>query len=130
MTNYFFDLLVINNDVKVAFNGMYRVNLKGKFNVPFGNRQAKIFDAENLRDISDGLRESQIVFQDYSVTLMEAEAGDFVYLDPPYHPKSRTACFTKYTKNPFGEDAQAQLAEHFRVLTDRQVKVALSNSDT
>lgn len=115
---------------KVAFNGMYRVNLDGKFNVPFGNRRAKIYDPANLRAVGNALRRAQIIAQSYEATLADARHTDFIYLDPPYHPVSATASFTKYTSPPFGETAQVQLATEFRRLTALGCKVALSNSDT
>jgi len=115
---------------KTCFNGVYRVNSKGQFNVPFGNRKAKIYDEENLRQISLLLKTVQLVAQSYERTLEQAQPTDFIYLDPPYHPLSKTANFAKYTSKPFGEGDQIKLAKEFKRLTELGCKVMLSNSDT
>ena len=115
---------------KTCYNGIYRVNLRGQFNVPYGDRKAKIYDARNLRQISLLLKNVELVAQSYEKTLVRAQPGDFVYLDPPYHPLSKTANFTKYTKEQFGEDDQLKLASQFERLTGLGCKVMLSNSDT
>jgi len=115
---------------KTCFNGVYRVNLKGRFNVPYGKREAKVYDEENLRRISLLLQNAILVAQSYEKTLEQARAGDFVYLDPPYHPLSKTSNFTKYTSKPFGEEDHARLAKEFDRLTELGCRVMLSNSDT
>lgn len=115
---------------KTCYNGIYRVNLKGRFNVPYGNRKAKIYDATNLRQISVLLKNVELLPQSYEKTLDRAEPRDFVYLDPPYHPLSKTASFTKYTKQPFAEDDQLNLAKEFERLTNLGCKVMLNNSYT
>jgi DNA adenine methylase len=115
---------------KTCYNGVYRVNLKGTFNVPFGNRRAKIYDEENLRQVSHALKNVQLLAQSYETTLHQAKPRDFVYLDPPYHGSSRTANFAKYTSMPFGEQDQIKLAKEFERLTGLGCKVMLSNSDT
>ena len=115
---------------KTCYNGIYRVNLRGQFNVPYGDRKAKIYDGTNMRQISLLLKTVELVAESYENTLQRAETGDFVYLDPPYHPLSKTANFTKYTEEPFGEDDQLKLAKEFERLTELGCKVMLSNSDT
>jgi len=115
---------------KTCYNGVYRVNLNGKFNVPYGNRNAKIYDADNLRRISSILKGVDIVAEGYDKTLEKCSTGDFVYLDPPYNPLSKTANFTKYTKQPFDNDDQLNLSSYFARLTILGCKVMLSNSDT
>jgi DNA adenine methylase len=115
---------------KTCYNGVYRVNLQGKFNVPFGNRKAKIYDEENLCKISGILKDAQLVAQSYETTLRQAQPGDFIYLDPPYYRSSKTANFAKYTSKPFSEEDQTNLAKEFKRLTQLGCTVMLSNSDT
>lgn len=115
---------------KTGFNGLYRVNRSGKFNVPFG-RYAKplICDESNLRACSVALAHTEISVCDFEKTAGRARAGDFVYFDPPYVPVSRTATFTAYAPGGFGAEAQERLSRVFRRLADRKVHVLLSNSD-
>ncbi|HLY30490.1 MAG TPA: Dam family site-specific DNA-(adenine-N6)-methyltransferase, partial [Ktedonobacterales bacterium] len=100
---------------KTCYNGLYRVNRKGQFNVPFGSyRNPTICDAPALRAASRALQGVTLRLADYETALKSAEAGDFIYFDPPYHPVSKTASFTSYTDTPFGEDEQARLANAMR----------------
>ncbi|MGB9661713.1 MAG: DNA adenine methylase [Moorellaceae bacterium] len=116
---------------KTAYNGLWRVNRQGKYNVPYGRyKNPKIVDAENLRAASRVLQRAEILLDDFSRVLSYAQAGDFVYLDPPYHPVSDTACFTSYTSEAFTEEDQKRLAEVFRLLDRKNCLVMLSNSDT
>lgn len=115
---------------KTGFNGLYRVNRAGKFNVPFG-RYAKpaICDEDNLRACSAALANVELVAGDFETAASRAAAGDFVYFDPPYVPLSRTAAFTAYAPGGFDLGAQARLAAFFGKLADRGVALLLSNSD-
>jgi DNA adenine methylase len=115
---------------KTGFNGLYRVNRSGKFNVPFG-RYAKplICDEKNLRACSAALAKVELVVSDFEQAALRAKKGDFVYFDPPYVPLSRTATFTAYAPGGFGADEQARLANLFDRLARRGVEVLLSNSD-
>ncbi len=118
---------------KTCFNGLYRENSKGQFNVPFGRyKNPKICDEENLRAVSEFLNNSDITILhcDYRKTCELAHRGDFVYLDPPYHPLSKTASFTKYNKYDFTEKDQIELAEVFKELDRKGCYVMLSNSNT
>ncbi|EDP75067.1 DNA adenine methylase [Hydrogenivirga sp. 128-5-R1-1] len=118
---------------KTCYNGLYRENSKGMFNVPFGRyKNPKILDRDNLRAVSEFLNSSNVLIlcQDYRETCKLAGEGDFVYLDPPYHPLSRTASFTKYSRNDFSEEDQERLAEVFRELDRKGCYVMLSNSNT
>lgn len=118
---------------KTCYNGLYRVNRKGIFNVPIGRyKNPLICDGSNLENVSNALRYSKAVIQvsDYKEALLNAEKGDFIYLDPPYHPMSSTANFTGYTDCGFGDRDQSELAKIFVELNDRNCKVLLSNSDT
>jgi DNA adenine methylase len=115
---------------KTGFNGLYRVNRAGKFNVPFG-RYAKplICDPENLRACSAALAKVELAVCDFEEAASRARAGDFVYFDPPYVPVSRTSAFTAYAAGGFGPKEQARLAEVFERLALRGARVLLSNSD-
>jgi DNA adenine methylase len=118
---------------KTCFNGLYRVNRSGIFNVPMGKyKNPLICDTRNLENISKALRYSKAVIKvkDYKNALVEAEEDDFIYLDPPYHPTSSTANFTSYTDYGFGDNDQSELSKIFAELNDKKCKVLLSNSDT
>ncbi len=117
---------------KTCYNGLYRVNRRGQFNVPFGRykRPPGLYDADNLRRASALLQPAEIRRADFEDTLAEAGQGDFVYLDPPYDPLSATANFTGYTKGSFGRDEQARLARATHDAAKRGAKVLLNNSDT
>lgn len=116
---------------RTCFNGLYRENSKGEFNVPMGRyKNPLICNAANLRAVSAALRRCQIHRSHFTAVLDRAEAGDLVYFDPPYDPVSKTSNFTSYHRDPFGEDAQRSLADVFRRLHGRGVKLLLSNSDT
>ena len=89
---------------KTGFNGMYRVNSKGEFNIPFGDmKNAKLYDRDNLLACSKTLDNALIQNGDYKKLLNLIKEGDFVYLDPPYVPLSKTSSFTNYTKENFGK---------------------------
>lgn len=115
---------------RCGYNGLYRVNRSGLFNVPFGRyKDPVICDAPKLRAVAKALKDVQLVHGDFEKTLRGAKEGDFVYLDPPYVPLSATSSFTAYAKTPFDETAQARLAEKLRELGGRKVRALLSNSD-
>lgn len=116
---------------RTAFNGMYRVNKSGQFNVPFGRyNNPLICDSDNLRSVSTSLQSVKIQYEDYQKVLDRAKKGDFIYLDPPYYPVSKTASFTSYTADGFVERQQEELRDTFIELHRRGCHVALSNSDT
>jgi DNA adenine methylase len=118
---------------KTCYNGLYRVNSSGAFNVPIGRyKNPTICDKDQLRNASAVLNHSdaQIVACDYRQELKKAREGDFVYLDPPFDPLSRTANFVDYTKSGFDERDQIELARVFNELDRKGCKVLLSNSDT
>lgn len=116
---------------RTCFNGMYRVNSKGEFNVPFGKyTDPLICDAGNLRKVSGVLKNVEIKHQDYKEVLKKAKKGDFVYFDPPYYPVSKTASFTAYTADAFLDKEQIELRDTFVTLHKRGCFVMLSNSDT
>lgn len=123
-------LLFLN---RTCYNGLYRVNSRGMFNVPFGRyANPRILDEENILAASKALREtnSEIRCSDYRSAISDCENGDFVYLDPPYQPKSKTSSFTGYTPGGFSEQDQEELAEEFKKLVDRGCTLLMSNSET
>jgi DNA adenine methylase len=119
---------------KTCFNGLYRVNSRGEFNVPMGRYDdPPILDAANLRAVSAALRRVNLKVAHFRETLGYARKGDFIYLDPPYHPLSATSSFTSYSVNggrsSFEASDQEELAGVFAALARRGCRVMLSNSD-
>lgn len=116
---------------RTGFNGLYRVNKKGQFNVPFGRyKNPVICDEDNLRRVSKELQNVTISHQDYKAVLETAKKGDFIYFDPPYYPINRTSSFTAYTSEGFLEKEQTELRDTFIELHKRGCFVMLSNSGT
>lgn len=125
---------------KCGFNGLYRVNRSGQYNVPYGNPKTVDFIAEkNLRNVSaflnakteEGNASSDISSGDYREILKSAHGyGSLVYFDPPYHPTSSTSNFTSYSSDGFGEQDQIELRDEILRLTDAGVRILHSNSDT
>lgn len=117
--------------LRVDFNGLYRVNSKNQFNVPYGKyKNPKILDKDLLLAISDYLNHNkiQILNGDFEKAVETAKAGDFVYFDPPYVPISKTAAFTSYTHEGFSYEDQVRLRDKVKELSDKGVYVMLSNS--
>lgn len=116
---------------KTCFNGVYRVNSQGGFNVPIGRyTNPAIYDLASLRMASRALQKARLCTAHYGDVVANAKAGDFVYLDPPYHPLTSTANFTSYTSSSFGVDEQRELVDVANGLAERGCAVLLSNSDT
>lgn len=116
---------------RTCFNGMYRVNSKGGFNVPYGKyNNPLICDEDNLKKVSKALQHVEIKHQDYKEVLKKAKKGDFIYFDPPYYPVSKTASFTSYTAESFLDKEQTELRDTVLELNKRGCYVMLSNSDT
>lgn len=121
-------LLFLN---KTCFNGLWRVNSKGKFNVPFGRFvNPTIVDPPRLREAAKALRHATCKVSDYLSTTRDAKQGDFVYFDPPYTPVSSTANFTAYGSAGFGRLEQERLVEELMRLKKNKVAAVLSNADT
>lgn len=116
---------------KTCYNGLWRVNSKGYFNVPVGRyKNPAILDEPRLLAASDALDGVDLCVQDFEAVVHQAGAGDFVYFDPPYVPLSDTANFTSYARRSFGPEQQRELARAFATLADQGARVMLSNSDT
>lgn len=114
---------------KTCYNGLYRVNSKGQFNVPFGRyTNPTIVDADNLRACSQALQGLTIEQADFCQVRALAQPGDFVYFDPPYAPLSATANFTGYTKDGFDREMQYALRDLCRELDSKGVRFMVSNS--
>ena len=116
---------------KTCFNGLYRVNSKGRFNVPFGSYKNPMYcDPENLRAVAKAIESVDLRIASFESVLDTASKGDLVYFDPPYAPLSRTSSFTSYQPGGFGAESQEKLRDVSVELSRRGIKVILSNSDT
>ena len=116
---------------KTCYNGLYRVNSKGQFNVPMGSyKNPKIRDEDTLRAASAAIQGVCIEIRDFRTIVESAQAGDFFYFDPPYDPLSKTASFTSYTARNFRNEDQRDLAKVFAQLSEMGCRCMLSNSDT
>ena len=137
-----FNSLILNKDTaiekaslfiflnKTCFNGLYRVNKKGQFNVPMGAyKNPTICDEKNLRNVSEALQNVNIVCADYSLSKDFIDKDTFVYLDPPYRPISQTASFTSYNADCFDDNEQIRLAKFIDEINLSGAKIMLSNSD-
>lgn len=115
---------------RTGYNGLYRVNSKGEFNVPAGRyKQPRILDADNLRAVSNLLDKVSICYCDFEDVIDFIDQETFVYFDPPYRPISSTAHFTSYSKTTFDDHHQLRLADFYRQLDAKGGKLMLSNSD-
>jgi DNA adenine methylase len=115
---------------RTCFNGLFRVNSKGEFNVPFGKyKNPRICDAENLQAVAQLLQKTHICRGDFESCETIVNNQTFVYFDPPYRPISQTANFTSYSRDGFGDQEQLRLAKFYRKLDTRHAKLMLSNSD-
>ena len=116
---------------RTCFNGLYRVNSRNEFNVPFGKyKNPTICDAQNLRAVSRILKGTIITNKDFSIIQKHIKKGSFIYFDPPYRPLNKTSSFTSYSNNEFNDKEQERLAAVFKKLSKIDgVKIMLSNSD-
>lgn len=115
---------------KTCFNGLYRVNKKGAFNVPMGAYKSPLIcDEENLRSVSEKLKNATVVCGDYKAAAGFIDEHTFVYFDPPYRPISDTAGFTAYTENLFSDIEQTELADFVNTLNEKGARILVSNSD-
>ena len=115
---------------RTCFNGLYRVNRNGKFNVPMGSQKnPTICDENNLRGLSELIQNVNFQYGDYKKSMEYVTGNTFVYFDPPYRPLNVTSGFTSYTKEDFNDENQKELAGYYRELNDRNAKLMLSNSN-
>lgn len=113
-----------------CFNGLFRVNRKGEFNVPFGRyKNPDILNEENLEAVAKLLRNTQIMWGDFTQCRNFVDDHTFVYFDPPYRPLNQTSSFTSYSKMGFTDSDQIRLVELFKDLDKKGAKIMLSNSD-
>jgi DNA adenine methylase len=116
---------------KLCFNGLYRENSKGEFNVPFGRKKTfPKFELADFEAASTAFADTKILNCDFESTVTDAVKGDFVYFDPPYIPINATSSFTSYQSDGFSLDDQKRLAELMLVLKEKGVRAMCSNSDT
>lgn len=116
---------------RLCFNGLYRVNRSGEFNVPYGKlKKPVVCNDELLKSCSASLKNVEITNVDFELSVAEAKEGDLVYFDPPYVALSKTASFASYQSNGFSDDEHRRLADLIDSLTEKRVHVILSNSDT
>ena len=115
---------------RTCYNGLWRVNRRGEFNVPLGRYEnPKIVDGKNLRLVSQALRDVEILCVDFEEAVSDCGPSDLIYFDPPYLPLSTTSRFTAYTSEGFGREEQERLARVFQTLRKKGAFVILSNSD-
>jgi len=115
---------------RTCFNGLYRVNKNGEFNVPCGKyKNPTICDSKNLRNLSFLIRNVEFQYGDYKKSEKYVDSNTFVYFDPPYRPLSITSGFTSYTKEDFNDENQKELANYFKELDEKKAKLMLSNSN-
>lgn len=116
---------------RTCFNGLYRVNKNGQFNVPFANyKNPNIVQSEKIMVASNTLHNTQVFHASFEKVLVNAKKGDFIYLDPPYYPKDVYSDFKRYNKEQFYQNDHERLADLYNELSDRGCYVMLSNSDT
>ncbi|MDR2748328.1 MAG: Dam family site-specific DNA-(adenine-N6)-methyltransferase [Bifidobacteriaceae bacterium] len=115
---------------KTCYNGLYRVNLKGEFNVPHGRYKSPvILDADNLYSVSTLLQNAEIHLDDYKEVKKFATKNTFIYFDPPYRPLTKSAAFTSYTSGQFSDEDQKELSLFVKLLSEKNINIMLSNSD-
>lgn len=115
---------------KTCFRGLFRVNRQGQFNVPYGQYNRRYYDPGNLKAVAQSLGNVEFRRGDFELCLHDVAAGDFVYMDPPYHKLGGYSDFNRYTSDQFRENDQFRLAAFCRELDLRSVRWAVSNSDT
>ncbi len=115
---------------KTCFNGLFRQNKKGEFNVPFGRyKNPSIYNENNIIQVSKALKNTEIFYGDFTRSSKYIEKGSFVYFDPPYRPLNRTSSFTKYSKDGFFDEDQIRLSKFFDEMDKKEAYLMLSNSD-
>ncbi|HOI76960.1 MAG TPA: DNA adenine methylase [Methanofastidiosum sp.] len=115
---------------RTCFNGLFRQNRNGEFNVPHGRyKNPKICDKENIRKVNLALKNTEIICGDFTDSLKYANNNSLVYLDPPYRPLTKTSSFTSYSKEEFTDEDQIRLSKFYKELDEKGAYLILSNSD-
>ncbi|WP_421871851.1 DNA adenine methylase [Nitratireductor rhodophyticola] len=114
---------------RTCWNGLYRENLKGQFNVPIGTKQTVIFETDDFLAWSRALQGTRLIHRDFENAIDEAEEGDFVFVDPPYTVRHNMNGFVKYNQNIFAWHDQVRLRDALRRASDRGVSFAMTNAD-
>lgn len=115
---------------RTCFNGLYRVNKSGDFNVPMGDyKNPTICDEKNLKALSKLIEKVRFEYGDYKSSQKYVKENTFIYFDPPYRPLNITSAFTSYTKEDFNDENQIELAKYYKELSEKDIKVMLSNSN-
>ncbi len=114
---------------KTCFNGIWRVNKKGEFNVPYGYREPLLPSKDYLLNPSTALSKARIIHEDYKKVVEYTKKGDFIYFDPPYPPLNETSYFTHYTKEGFNREDHSELASVAKMLNRKGCYIMISNAD-
>lgn len=114
---------------RTCFNGLYRVNQKGKFNVPIGSKDKVILDTDDFESIAYQLKKAEILHSDFEPIIERAQEGDLVYIDPPYTVKHNNNGFVKYNEHMFTWDDQVRLSNAIQRAGERGAHILLSNAD-
>ncbi|MDP2863958.1 MAG: Dam family site-specific DNA-(adenine-N6)-methyltransferase [Desulfobacterales bacterium] len=115
---------------KTSYNGIFRVNKNGEYNVPYGKKENPAFPSlEHLKEISTKLRKAKLKTSSYEAIIEDVKKGDFIYFDPPYPPLNGTSYFTHYTKERFVENEQVKVADTANKLSNMNCRVMISNAD-
>lgn len=114
---------------RTCWNGLYRVNLKGNFNVPIGTKDTVIFDGEDFGKFSEVLKNAELFVSDFEATIDKSESGDFLFVDPPYTVRHNLNGFIKYNERIFSCADQERLRDSIRRAIGRGVAVVVTNAD-
>jgi len=114
---------------RTCWNGLYRVNKKGEFNVPIGTKSKVIMESDNFQEISRMLKNMEIYVSDFEVTIDKATSGDFIFIDPPYTVKHNLNGFLKYNETIFSWEDQVRLQKSVKRAINRGVSVLILNAD-
>jgi DNA adenine methylase len=114
---------------RTCWNGLYRVNLRGKFNVPIGTKIAVTLDNDDFQSVAKTLRRAKIVSADFERTISQAARGDFLFVDPPYITRHNFNGFVKYNDKIFSWADQERLSQSIREAASRKVKILMTNAD-
>ena len=114
---------------RTCWNGLYRVNLDGRFNVPIGTKSAVLMESDDFESVSEALRRADISHADFQISVSQAKAGDVVFCDPPYTVRHNQNGFVKYNEDLFSWADQIRLRDVLRTARDRGARVFITNAD-